>query len=125
MALALIIEDDEQQAPIFAQALKMADFETETIHDGKTALERLSVIVPDLVVLDMHLPYVSGDTILRHIRADERLTNTRVMVATANAHMAESLRNESDLILLKPVSFAQLRDLAKRLHPSDTLDFPK
>ena len=122
MALALIIEDDENQAPIFAQALKMAEFETETIHDGQTALERLAVVVPDLVLLDMHLPYVSGDTILSQIRADERLAKTRVMLATADAYMAENLRDQSDLVLLKPISFTQLQDLAKRLRPPDTMD---
>ena len=122
MALALIIEDDENQAPIFAQALKMAEFETETISDGQAALDRLAVVVPDLVLLDMHLPHVSGDIILRQIRADERLAETRVMLATADAVMAENLRDESDLVLLKPISFTQLRDLAKRLRPLDTLD---
>ena len=122
MALALIIEDDENQAPIFTQALKMAEFETETISDGQAALDRLAVVVPDLVLLDMHLPHVSGDIILRQIRADERLAETRVMLATADAVMAENLRDESDLVLLKPISFTQLRDLAKRLRPLDTLD---
>ena len=122
MALALIIEDDENQAPIFAQALKMAEFETETISDGQAALDRLAVIVPDLVLLDMHLPHVSGDIILHQIRADERLVKTRVMLATADAVMAENLRDKSDLVLLKPISFTQLRDLAKRLRPPDTLD---
>lgn len=121
MALALIIEDDENQAPIFAQALKMAEYETETIHDGQAALDRLAVVVPDLVLLDMHLPNVSGDTILHHIRADERLANTRVMLATADAYMAENLRDKSDLVLLKPISFTQLRDLAKRLRPPDII----
>ena len=121
MALALIIEDDENQAPIFAQALKMAEYETETIHDGQAALDRLAVVVPDLVLLDMHLPNVSGDTILHHIRADVRLANTRVMLATADAYMAENLRDKSDLVLLKPISFTQLRDLAKRLRPPDII----
>ena len=69
----------------------------------------------------MHLPNVSGDTILHHIRADERLANTRVMLATADAYMAENLRDKSDLVLLKPISFTQLRDLAKRLRPPDII----
>jgi two-component system cell cycle response regulator DivK len=120
--LALIIEDDQKQAAIFTQALIMAEYETETIHDGKEALERLAAVVPALVVLDMHLPHVSGDNILHQIRADERLAKTRVMLATADPLMAERSRDESDLILLKPISFNQLRDLAKRLRPPDTLD---
>lgn len=118
--LALIIEDDRKQATIFEQALQMAEFETEIIRDGKAALERLAVTVPVLVVLDLHLPYVSGDDVLRQIRADERLAKTRVILATADPRMAGPLQEESDLVLLKPISFSQLRDLATRLRPPDT-----
>ena len=63
-------------------------------------------------MLDLHLPHVSGPDILRHIRVDARLTETRVIVATAHARIAESIRREADLVLLKPISFSQLRDLA-------------
>ena len=120
--LALIIEDDRQQAIIFDQALRMAGFETRVIQDGKAALERLAVVVPALVVLDLHLPYVSGADILRQIRADERLAETRVILATADPLMAEPLQSESDLVLLKPISFGQLRDLATRLRPAPKID---
>ncbi len=119
--LALIIEDDENQADIFTLALQSAEFETETIMDGKVALTRLSEVVPAVVVLDLNLPHVSGDKILHQIRADERLADTRVMLATANALLAESLREESDIVLLKPISPTQLRDLASRLRPPDTM----
>ena len=116
--LALVIEDDNRQATVFAQALRMADFETEIIRDGREALNRLSEVVPALVVLDLHLPKVSGKDILEQIRSDDRLAKTRVMLATADPLLAESLRAEVDLVLLKPISFNQLRDLASRLRPS-------
>ena len=74
--------------------------------------------MPDVVVLDLHLPRVAGMDILHQIRADERLTGTRVIVATAHPRMAESLRDEADLVLLKPISFSQLRDLASILGSS-------
>lgn len=65
----------------------------------------------------MHLPNVSGNILLKQIRADERLKKTRVVVATADAQMGESLRGEADLVLIKPITFTQLRDLSFRLHP--------
>ena len=68
-----------------------------------------------VVVLDMHLPHVAGPDILRYIRADARLEKTQVIIATADPSMADSLREEATLVLLKPISFSQLRDLAKRL----------
>ena len=120
--LGLIIEDDEDLSVIFSEALQAAGFKTEIIQSGDKALARLAVTVPDVVVLDLHLPRVAGMDILHQIRADARLSATRVIVATAHPRMAESLRDEADLVLLKPISFSQLRDLASILgtsHPPE------
>lgn len=113
--LALIIEDDEFLADIFSKALRAAEFQIETVYDGRTALNRLKEAAPAVIILDLHLPYVSGQEILRHIRTAPHLTNTRVMIATADHLTAENLRSQADLTLLKPVSFSQIRDLADRL----------
>jgi len=66
------------------------------------------------VVLDLHIPLASGAEILRQIRADARLDKTRVIVATADSRVPDVLREQADLVLIKPVSFSQLRDLAAR-----------
>lgn len=120
--LALIIEDDPDLAFIFAEALKAAGFEIEIIQDGKLALLRLADTYPAVVVLDLQLPHASGEQILRQIRTDSRLVKTRVIIASANSLMAEALRADADLTLIKPISFSQLRDLAIRLRPSELSD---
>lgn len=117
---ALIIEDDPKLAFIFAEALQMAEFETEIVQDGQAALERLAATTPAVVVLDLHLPHLSGSDILAHIRADQRLDQTRIMLATADASKAEQLRSDADIVLLKPISLHQMSTLAKRLRPPDT-----
>lgn len=114
--LALIIEDDHKQATIFGLALKN-DFEVEVIEDGNLALSRLAILSPTLVVLDLHLPGISGEQIFQYIRSQEHLAQTRVILATADAVLAESLSEETDLVLLKPISVSQLRQLARRLRP--------
>jgi DNA-binding response OmpR family regulator len=113
--LALIVEDDRDLATIFAMALREAGFETHTIRTGDTALQWLSSMTPDVVILDLHLPQVSGKEILCSIRQDERLANTKVIIASADPRMAETLEELADLVLLKPIGFGQLRDLASRL----------
>lgn len=115
--LALIIEDDHKLSDIFSLSLQAAAFETEIVSDGERARQRLAELQPALVVLDLHLPFVSGETLLQEIRADRRLAVTRIIVTTADALLAERLRGKADLVLLKPVSPAQLRDLASRLRP--------
>jgi two-component system response regulator BaeR len=115
---ALIIEDDPDLSSIFAEALGTAGYETEVILDGQAALDRLADVNASVIVLDLHLPNVSGQTILEHIRSDARFEKTRVIVTTADAVMAELLRDQADFVLIKPISFGQLRDLASRLKAS-------
>lgn len=110
--LALVVEDEFDLSIIFAAAVEQAGFETEVIRSGDRALERLSVTIPRLVILDLHLPGASGVEILECIRADPRLADTRVIVATADAHLANVVKHQADRVLVKPVVFARLRDLA-------------
>jgi len=71
--------------------------------------------VPQIVVLDLNLPGISGADILAHIRADKRLSKTHVILATADERQAETLTDDADIVLLKPVSPTQLRELALRI----------
>lgn len=117
---ALIIEDDPQLGQIFTLALQ-GNFATELIPEGHDALVRLDELVPEVIVLDLHLPGVAGKDILAHIRGDERFNKSHIILATADARQAELLMDEVDLVLLKPVSPLQLRELATRLRSSATL----
>lgn len=119
--LAFVIEDEPSLATIFALALDKAGYRVEIIREGKQALKQLAGSQPYIIILDLHLPYVSGKEILKYIRSDSRLAKTQVIITTADALQAELLQKEADLVLLKPVSFQQLRDLAARLRPPDTL----
>lgn len=114
--LAFIIEDDEDLSIIFSEALNAAGFQTETIRNGQWALERLCQVTPKVVSLDMHLPGVSGLDILKYIRSEKRLNLTNVVVTTADAVMAEQVRETADFVLIKPITFGQLRDLTTRLN---------
>jgi len=113
--LALIVEDDYDLSQIFAKALQAVDFETHIVRSGDAALQWLDSTAPDVVILDLHLPKVSGPEILQQIRSRPQLRNTRVIVTTADPRTAESVQSQADLTLIKPISFTQLRDLASRL----------
>ena len=112
--LALIIEDHADQNIVFTTALKKAGYSTESILDGITAQKRLLEIAPQLIILDLHIPGISGDALLEQIRNDPRLENALVILATADAALADVLQPQADLVLLKPISFAQLSELASR-----------
>lgn len=114
---ALIVEDEIPLAGIYAKALHCAGYETGEVYDGQAALDllRTDEETPALVLLDIHLPLVSGNDILQYIRENRRFLNTRVIMATADpAAMGEETEKKADLILCKPISYHQLRDLASR-----------
>ena len=117
--LALIIEDDEDLASIFAEALRGVGFEIEIIADGEAAEERLkNGMVPFLILLDMHLPRISGADLLTNIiKKEERFAKTIVIITTADARMGEAYNDQVDFVMVKPISFVQLRDLSSRLKP--------
>ena len=112
---ALIVEDDADLAAIFSEALKSAGFDPKVIRDGAVAQRRIKELAPHIIILDLHLPHVDGSTLLTQIRADSALKGTIVIVATADALLGEMYRDTADIVLIKPISFIQLRDLSSRL----------
>ena len=114
--LALVIEDDEDLSEIFTKALEKAGFDVETIRDGEAAQKRLKEdVVPTVIALDLHLPFVDGATLLKQIHKDERYGNVRIILTTADAVQAEFLHDQATIVLIKPISFSQLRDISARL----------
>ena len=119
-SLALIIEDDEDLASIFAEALRSVGFDVEHAADGRLARERLkNGDAPYIILLDMHLPHVSGADLLADMKNDERFNETTIIITTADARMGETYGDMADFVLIKPISFVQLRDLTSRLKPKE------
>ena len=118
--MALIAEDDEKLSVIVTEAMRQAGFDARVYHDGADALKTIQVLRPAVVVLDLHLPQVSGEEILKTIRQTPELAQMRVIITTADATLAAALRQPGDLVFIKPISFLQLRDVAKQLRAAIT-----
>lgn len=116
--LAFIIEDDKNLANAFAKAFISAGYHTEVIHNGQEALEKLSQIIPNIILLDLHLPRVRGTVILQEIRADSRFNDTYVILASADTQAINNYKQDVDFVFIKPIRFRQLKDLAIKLHPN-------
>jgi len=113
---ALIIEDERDVAALFRHVIDLSGYRTEIALHGTVAVERLANSQPDLVILDLNLPGVSGIEILEIIRKDQRLRHTKVIVITAHAHIAAGMPVQPDLILLKPISIEQLTSFINRFN---------
>ena len=114
----LIVEDDLDVAQLYEQVLQASGYATEIARTGEAAMARLTVDIPHLVLLDLNLPSrISGADVLHHIRADRRLSTTRVIVVTGHLDLADEVRDEADRLLLKPVDVSQLNEMVERFRP--------
>jgi len=116
---ALIIEDDRDIVALFRHVLDLAGYRTEIVLHGRVAVEYLAKSRPDIVLLDLGLPGVSGAEILVMMREDPRLKDVPVVVITAHAHLVESLPVAPQLVLIKPVNIEQLSNLILRICPTE------
>lgn len=117
LPLAFILEDDPKLAELYATVLKQCQYETKIIESGQEAQKSLQAIVPDLILLDIHLPYVSGMELLGQIQSDLRFKETTVIVMTADLYTAKDLKGKVEHVLLKTHGIASLREIATRVYP--------
>src|SRR5690242_14994767 len=107
MPLAMIVEDDRDIVALFRQVLDIAGYRTEIVLDGIEAMKRISTVLPDIVLLDLQLPGMSGIEILKRMREDESMALIPVVVITAYSQLPQMLTVEPDLLLQKPVDINQ------------------
>ena len=111
----LIVEDDHQLGSLYQEIFTLDDLHSELAENGQQALECLDEIVPIAVLLDIHLPDISGLDILTHIRTSERLKDIYVIVVSADALRAREASGSADLTLIKPIDYLQFSGLIQTI----------
>jgi CheY-like chemotaxis protein len=107
----LIIDGDKDLSRLCAEVLS-SSFEIETCDNGQKALNRLTAYRPDLVILDLNLPGVSGETVLKQLRSDGKFNKTKVVILSADlAGADEHTLQKADLVLYKPISPYDLKQM--------------
>lgn len=111
---ALIVEDNREIGEIYSLTLRMLNYEVDHILDGKEALDHLETHRPDVIILDMNLPQVSGHYIFKQLRSNPEMDHILIIISTANNLLADALKDElgpRDTLLMKPVSPKKLKEL--------------
>lgn len=96
MKQILLIEDDPFLIDIYTTKLKDSGFLVETASDGEQALEKVKEKKPDLVLLDIVLPKISGWEILKKIKAEAGLKDLKIMILS-NLGQKEEVEKGMDL----------------------------
>jgi two-component system phosphate regulon response regulator PhoB len=107
----LVIDDEPDLLELVRINLKQAGYEVETAETGRDALEQLRRSAPDLVVLDLMLPDVSGTEICRRMRGDAELAEIPIIMLTAKADEVDrvvGLELGADDYVTKPFSPREL-----------------
>lgn len=87
-----IVEDDLPIAQMYKLKLDAAGYKTSIAHNGKIGLEVIERDTPDLILLDLRMPVMSGDEMLEKLRQTDWGANVRVIVLT-NISRDEAPRN--------------------------------
>jgi DNA-binding response OmpR family regulator len=115
---ALVIEDDPLVAELFQRALQDAGYQAEIMENGHKAQAQLVFTTPDLVVVDIHLPNLSGGILLRQVRGQQRFWHTRIIVVSGDAEAAKEFEPLADEVVVKPVGYEKIRRLAEQFIPA-------
>ena len=91
-ARILIVEDNELNLKLFCDLLAAHGYTTEAVRDGRAAIWRALEYRPDLILMDIQLPHVSGLDLIEAITADPRLKHIPVMAITAYAGRGDEER---------------------------------
>jgi diguanylate cyclase (GGDEF)-like protein len=105
-ARVLCVEDDPSQAAFLRAVLRSAGYETSVCAEPRRFESAMAEFRPDLVLMDLRLPGVSGHDLVRYVRQEERYAPTPVILLTTDGDVAaevDTLRAGADDHLVKPV----------------------
>ena len=110
-----IVEDDTHLGNIYQKTLEHAGYTVHLSADGKGLMPKLQEKQPDLLILDLHVPYAWGPDTIAQVRAIPELALTKIMVTTADIVVGRELIAAGETVLIKPVSIDRLKKVAEEL----------
>ncbi|WP_252976012.1 response regulator transcription factor [Janibacter melonis] len=111
MQTVVVADDDDDIRDLVAFKLENAGYEVISVADGDSAWDRVREVRPTLAVLDVMMPGMSGLDVLREIRADDSLAETKVILLTARSRDVDvdaGFSSGADDYLTKPFSPREL-----------------
>ena len=103
----LVVEDNELNLKLFCDLLRVHDYAAEPVRDGREAVARARDFSPDLIVMDIQLPHVSGLDLIETLKGDKALKAIPIMAVTAFAAKGDEERIRdagAEAYVSKPIS---------------------
>ena len=114
----MVVEDNELNLKLFCDLLRAHGHPVEPVRDGREAVARARDFRPDLIVMDIQMPYVTGHELIGELKADESLAAIPVMAVTAYAGREDEERIRAAgaaAYVSKPISLARFMEVVGSL----------
>jgi two-component system sensor histidine kinase/response regulator len=128
-ARMLVVDDDPRSLKLLAGFLRAEGYDVRTASDGRQALDRAAELPPDVVLLDVMMPELTGHEVCRHLKSDPRTRSCQVMLVTALASTPDQVKGldtGADDYIPKPVRreefLAKVRALVRARRLLDELE---
>jgi two-component system cell cycle response regulator DivK len=114
----LVVEDNELNLKLFCDLLRAHGYEAEPVRDGREAVARARSFAPDLVVMDIQMPYITGLELIEQMKGDAELRATPIMAVTAYAAKGDEERIReagAEGYVSKPISLMRFIEAVRGL----------
>ncbi len=114
----LVVEDNELNLKLFCDLLRAHGYEAEPVRDGREAVERARGFEPDLIVMDIQMPHITGLELIEQLKADDDLKPIPIMAVTAYAAKGDEERIRdagAEGYVSKPISVIRFVDAVSSL----------
>jgi len=114
----LVVEDNELNLKLFCDLLRAHGYEAEPVRDGWDAVDRARETCPDLIVMDIQLPHVTGLELIETFKGDASLKNVPIMAVTAYAAKGDEERIReagAEAYVSKPVTVLRFMEAVRGL----------
>lgn len=88
----LIVEDNELNLKLFTDLLRAHSFLVEPVRDGREVIDKTRAFKPDLIIMDIQLPHISGLDLIEQMKGDTLLKAIPIMAVTAYAGKGDEER---------------------------------
>ena len=118
MPRILLVEDNEMNRDMLSRRLQRKGYTVLIAHDGEHGLAKAYAEIPDLILMDISLPFIDGYEVTRRLKANPRTLHIPVIALTAHALLTDrdkALKAGCNDYDTKPVDFARLTEKIENL----------
>jgi len=114
MTTILLVEDDKNQRLLYEQELSLEGYEVVTASNGREALEKVQVQLPDIVIMDINMPKMDGIEAIGKILSKNK--EIPVIINTAYSNYKDNYMSwAADAYIVKSSDLSELKDTIKKV----------